>query len=131
MGIFRSKIDTVIDPSMNKIIELKRIQKTLDISIDNNNISRSGKLQDKDKFTYLIINDKLQCIIPENAIEYSDVGIVELALDSLNENECLDEENEISYKDYETIKYIQKLYDKIKMTSNNNNKIVIFEKFTI
>ena len=136
MGLFSSKIDNVVDMSMNEIkkekIELKRISKHQYIHINNNNnISYSGKLKQKDHFTFLIINDRLQCIIPEGVIEYSDVNKISIALESIRKNENIDIGSEFSYRDYDTIKVVQKLSDKIKMTANRDNKINIFEHFTI
>lgn len=136
MGIFNSRIDIIVDPSMNENppekIELRRIHKTLEIHNNkNDNISYSGKLHNKDQFTYVIINDKLQCIIPENIIKYSDVNKITNAVESLKKNEYRDKESEISYREYEKLKIVQKLSDKIKMLTDRDNKIDILEHFTI
>ena len=158
MGISNSRIEIITDPSMNdsatndlctivpgatvcdlrpgakiplKKIELKRIKKTHELHYNtNNNILYSGELHNTDRFIYVVINDKLQCIIPENIIKYSDVNIMTNALESLN-IECRDKEGKFTYNEYKKLRIVQKLSDRIKMLSDHNSNINIFEHFTI
>jgi hypothetical protein len=135
MGIFNSKIENIVDLSMNENLpeklELRRIHKKQGFHHNKeDNISYSGKLNNKDQFTYVIINDKLQCIIPENIIKYSDVNQISNILELVKKKDHKEDE-EFTYKDYEKIKIVQKLSDKIKMLTDRDNKIDILEHFTI
>jgi len=136
MGIFSSKVDIIIDPSMNEItvekIELKRAGKSFELpNKKNKHIFYSGKLNQRDQFTYVIINDKLQCIIPENIIKYSDVTTMSIALESVKRNEYRDREEELMYQEYDKLKVAQKLSDRMHMLSDKNNKINLLHHFTI
>ena len=83
------------------------------------------------QFTYVIINDKLQCIIPENIIKYSDVTTMSIALESVKRNEYRDREEELMYQEYDKLKVAQKLSDRMHMLSDKNNKINLLHHFTI
>ena len=138
MGLFISKISNVENTNINKItpemsekIELIRIPPILDNMYDYDDIIYSGKINNKDRFTLLIINNRLQCIIPETNIEYTDTVKIATALESLIIKEDGENISDLSDNEYETIKYIQRLSDKIKMMSNRDNKIAIFEHFKI